>query len=198
MLKIIWIDLDEVLAETMDQILEDNNYKLWWKSISREDIRDYYIYNNKHIWIELEEAIKIFHWVYVKDINFDIKVVSGEKEKLIEFKDKWHNLKIITGRPECIEYYTINWVEKHFPWFFQSIHFANHFTYSSKQRIKKPKSEICRELWIEVMVEDLFEYALELAENWIYTYLLEKPWNKHISQQHPNIKKVKHWSEINI
>ncbi|HEY6437006.1 MAG TPA: hypothetical protein VIY47_10470 [Ignavibacteriaceae bacterium] len=55
MTKIIGIDLDEVLAETLDKILEDNNYILAGKEVSREDILDYYIFNNKHLNISLDE-----------------------------------------------------------------------------------------------------------------------------------------------
>ncbi len=48
------------------------------------------------------------------------------------------------------------------------------------------------------MVEDIFDYALDLASNGIFTYLLEKPWNKHIDITHENIKKVKSWKDIII
>ena len=47
------------------------------------------------------------------------------------------------------------------------------------------------------MIEDNPDYALELAENWIKTYLLEKPWNKHV-KKHKNIILVKSWDEINL
>ena len=198
MTKIIWIDLDEVLAETLDQILKDNNYKLWNIETSREDILDYYIFNNKKLNITLEDGTKYFHQVYLNDTALNIEVVAWAKQKIIELKDKWYTLKIVSARPEDVANYTRKWLDKHFNDIFYSVHFANHFNYSWSEKKKRKKSEICKELWITIMVEDIFEYALDLAENWVYTYLLEKPWNKHINIKHKNIKRVMSWEEINI
>lgn len=198
MTKIIWIDLDEVLSETIDQILEDNNFFLWNTRVKREDILDYYIYRNKNIDLSLEEAVKLFHWVYINDEGLKIKVVDWSYDKIKEFKNKGYILKIVTWRPEDIENYTKNWINKYFKDTFHSVHFANHFNYSWNEKKIRVKSEICNELWISTMIEDNFDYALELAQNWIYTFLLEKPWNKHITIEHPNIKKVKFWEEIII
>lgn len=142
--------------------------------------------------------MKYFHQVYLNDSDLKIKVVSGAKEKIQELKDKWYTLKIVSARPEDVEIYSKSWLEKHFKDIFHSIHFANHFNYTWSEKKKRTKSEICKELWIKIMVEDIFDYALDLAENWIYTFLLEKPWNKHITLEHENIKRIKHWSEINI
>lgn len=193
MIKIIWIDLDEVLSESIDKVLENNNYKFWNDILSRDSIVNY----NLDL-IYKDYPYNLFHNTYLNDKNLEIELVNWAKEKVEEFKSKWYILKIVTWRPEDIEEYTINWLNKHFPSSFDSIHFANHFSYWDKVKVKRLKSEICRELWINIMIEDNFDYALELAENWIYTFLLKKPWNKHIEIEHPNIKKIKHWWEINI
>ena len=198
MTKIIWIDLDEVLAESIDKLLEDNNFILWLKKVTKDDILTYHLADNKHLNISLEESIRYFHNTYLNDKKYGIKTVTWAKEKLDELKNKWYVLKWVTGRPEDIEEYTLKWIEKHFPNYFESIHFANTFIFTDKPQIKREKSEICIELWIKIMVEDNFDFAFELANKWIYTFLLEKPWNRHIDIEHPNIKKVKHWWEINI
>ena len=46
------------------------------------------------------------------------------------------------------------------------------------------------------MVDDNLDYALELAENGVTAIVLEKPWNKDRTETHPNIIRVKDWSEI--
>ena len=49
------------------------------------------------------------------------------------------------------------------------------------------------------MVEDNLEYAIELADAGIKTYLLDKPWNKKYQNgMHPNIIKVSSRDEIDI
>ncbi|MDD5769948.1 MAG: HD domain-containing protein [Candidatus Gracilibacteria bacterium] len=199
MTKIIGIDLDEVLAETMDQILEDNNYMISGKKVSREDVLDYYIYHNKDLNITRDDGARIFHETYKKDFEvLEIKTVYGAKKKLEELKDKGYTLKIVSARPEDIEIYTKKWLDKHFANHFESVHFANHFNYNGSKKKVKKKSEICKELGIKIMIEDIFDYALDLAENGILTYIIEKPWNKHILKTHKNIIKVKSWEEINI
>lgn len=46
------------------------------------------------------------------------------------------------------------------------------------------------------MVEDNIDYAIDLAENGIKTFLLEKYWNKERKENHKNLIKVKDWNEI--
>jgi uncharacterized HAD superfamily protein len=84
---------------------------------------------------------------------------------------------------------TKNWVHHHFPKIADSeIHFVNHFTVDSK-----PKSEVCREYDITLMIDDSFENAEDLASAGITTILLEKPWNKNQSIIHPLVHRVKNW-----
>ena len=46
------------------------------------------------------------------------------------------------------------------------------------------------------MIEDNPDYTQELAQNWIKTFLLEKPWNKGKCINNKNIVCVKSWEEI--
>lgn len=48
------------------------------------------------------------------------------------------------------------------------------------------------------MVEDNMDYAFELAQNGIKTFLLEKPWNKGRKEEHKNLIRVKNWNEISF
>lgn len=55
---IIGIDCDEVLAETLDQILETPFFKE--KNIHRTDIHSYDLRENKQLPITVEEGIDLF------------------------------------------------------------------------------------------------------------------------------------------
>lgn len=121
-----------------------------------------------------------------------IPVVPGAREKLLELKNAWYKLIVVTARIEELFWdYTKKWIEKYFPWIFDEIVFADHFHEKHKE-----KSELCYDYWIEIMVEDNYDYAIELAENGIKTYLLEKPWNTWQEVNHENIIRVKSWDEI--
>lgn len=192
--KIIGVDLDEVLAETVDYCLFYNKNKICWKTVNKEDIKKYYIHHMVEYDISKEEAIEWFRNPMIDDINLEIKPVIWAIDWLKQLKNKWFILKIVTARVwDLFWEYTQKWIEKYYPDLFDDIIYANHFT-----KEDKTKSELCKENDIFVMVEDNFDYALELAENGIKTYLLEKPWNKDIFKNHKNIIKVKSWQEINI
>jgi uncharacterized HAD superfamily protein len=48
------------------------------------------------------------------------------------------------------------------------------------------------------MIEDNLEYAIELANNGIKVFLLDKPWNqKYNPEIHKSITKIYSWDEIN-
>nr|MDD3720157.1 hypothetical protein [Candidatus Gracilibacteria bacterium] len=56
--KIIGVDLDEVLAETLDRCLEYNNYMIGNLKISKDNVRDYYLH--KKYEINLEDSVEWF------------------------------------------------------------------------------------------------------------------------------------------
>ena len=196
---IIWIDLDEVLAETVEKLLEDNNYVLWVKKVEYEDIRNYYLHKIEELWLTPEEDIKLFEKVFAEDKQYKIKPVDGALEKLKIWKEKWYKLKIITARPSIIKEYTINWLNKYYPNIFDDVFFTfdnlTQFYKDGKTTIKK--SDICNRLWVDVMIEDNFEYAQDVASCGIKTYLITKPWNKDFKETE-NIIRVNSWDEIDL
>lgn len=192
--KIIWVDLDEVLAELMDYLLYYHDYKIAWKKVTKEKIEDYYIHHMVEYDISIEDAIQWFRKPLSLDYDLELKVVEWAMEGLEKLKNKWYKLKIVTARPENLFWdYTRKWVLKHYPNMFEDIVFANHFTWEDKS-----KSELCKKHNICYMIEDNPDYALELADNWIVTYLLEKPWNKKKCINHKNVICVKSWSEVDF
>jgi len=58
--KIIGIDLDEVLSETVDGVLKFHNYQINGIPAHKEDISDYYIFNIEKYNLNKEDAIKYF------------------------------------------------------------------------------------------------------------------------------------------
>ena len=191
--KIIWVDLDEVLNELLNYVLEYNDYKIWSYEINRSDIKDYYIHKMEGVNISPEDAIEWFKKPMLWDMGvFKIPVLLWAKERLVDLKDNWNKLVVLTARAE--EYfweYTRKWVEVHFPDIFDDIIFADHFHENHKE-----KSELCLEHWIEYFIEDNYDYANDIAKAWIKTYLLEKPWNSWQNEYHKNIVRIKSWDEF--
>ena len=190
----IWIDMDEVLSESIDFIYEQMWFELNWAKLDRNNIKDYKDVF-KWVWIDFNEAIKLYVWAMQKDIwNLKIKPVEWSIQKIIELKEKWYELFVITARNSFFfTQYTIDWIQKYFSDTFKDILFADHFTDKHRE-----KSEICREHWIEFMIEDDLDYAIELAKNGIVTFVLEKPWNDYRNEKHNKVIRVKDWRWINI
>lgn len=196
MQKIIWVDLDEVLAEFVDYALVHHDYKIYWKKVKRDDIVDYYIHKIVEYDLDAKQSMDWFRSAMLGDADkLEVKPVEWAIEQLIKLKEKWYILKIVTARvSDLFLEYTSKWIEKHYPNVFEEIIFANH----SLAKEDKPKSELCKEHWIFHMIEDNPDYALDLAKNGILTYLIEKPWNKNRLEIHNNLIKVRTWEEINF
>lgn len=60
MQKIIGVDLDEVLSETIDGVLKFHKYQINGIEAHKEDISDYYIFNIEKYKLTKEDAIKYF------------------------------------------------------------------------------------------------------------------------------------------
>lgn len=191
--KIIWFDLDEVLAELLDYILEYNNYKIWNLPIGREDVKDYYIHKMKDLNISEDEGISWFRTPMLDDdARCSVKPTKWSFEKLKEIKSEGNKLVIVTARVQTIFWeYTNKWINKHFPGIFEDIFYTDHFTEKHRE-----KSVVCNELWISYMIEDNMDYAIELAQKGIITYIIEKPWNSHRKEEHENLIRIKSWDEF--
>jgi 5'(3')-deoxyribonucleotidase len=76
--KIIGIDLDEVLSETVETMLKSHNNMINGMPIYKEDISDYYIFNIQKYKISQEDAVKYFRSFYDQtQSNDDIPAIKG-------------------------------------------------------------------------------------------------------------------------
>lgn len=192
--KIIAVDIDEVLSETIDAVLEVNNYEINWMKIAKEDVSSFYFHEIERLNIWIEEDVKIFDKLWLSEKRRDVKPVEWAIEKLNELKSEWYKFIIITARREEFREYTEKRVEQNYPWIFDEIVFTNHYMINAV-----PKSEICKQKWIEIMIEDNLDYAIDMANAGVKVYLMDRPWNKQYNPEiHKWIIKVNGWSEISI
>ena len=169
----IWVDCDEVLSETMDELLKLSPLKDKW--IKKSDISSYDIYEVKKVWMTLEEAINLFFWFFESEEYFQVQPVSWAYEKLYEWKQQWCILFVVTARNKPYEKQTREWVETHFPWIFSDFLFMDIYTEN-----EIPKSQLCKDKWIQVLIDDNASNILDVNWAWIPWFLLNKPWNQWI------------------
>lgn len=195
MTKIIAVDMDEVLCETLDALLEKWNNKMNNVYIEKHEFHSYDWNEVEKLNLTREEAIDVYRDFMDEDKHESIKPVKWAKEKLLELKGKWYKLFVVTARPEHQKDITTQWLNKYFEDMFDDIIFA---CYDLKW-IRKNKSEICKDIWADIMIEDNLHYSIDTSNSGVLTYIIDKPWNKRYCPiEHIDIKKVSGWHEIDI
>jgi uncharacterized HAD superfamily protein len=99
--------------------------------------------------------------------------VHGAREQLALRKAQGHQLVVITGRGTHLQEKTIQRVNQYFPDLFDDFLFANE---ASAQAL--PKSELCKQRGITLVIEDRSPTVQELADHDIPCFLLDKPRNQ--------------------
>jgi len=170
-MAIIWVDCDEVLSETVDELLKREFFKK--KNIIKEDITSYNFWEVEKIWITQEEWVNLFFSFFATDDMLKIKPVKWAKEKLAELKNAWHKLVVVTARAEQFKERTIKRININYPWLFSDYLFMNQF-----KENEVPKSKLCKDFWIELLIDDSINNINDINKAWIPWILLDKPWNR--------------------
>ena len=169
----IWVDCDEVLSETINELVKRSPLKEKW--IKRSDITSYYLSDVKKIGVTLEESINIFHSFFESPEYYELQPVYWAYEKLYERKQTWHTLCVVTARNTPYEERTRKWVETHFPWIFSDYLFMNQYTEN-----EIPKSKLCKDKWIQLLIDDNPQNIHDVNSLWMPWFLLDKPRNQNI------------------
>ncbi|MBI5229280.1 hypothetical protein HY991_04155 [Candidatus Micrarchaeota archaeon] len=185
---LIGMDLDEVLADFLSSVIKFHN-TTYGTSLKRED---FFSYNFWEVWSGTrEEAIKKVYEFHKTHYFHEIQPVEGAVEGVRELKEE-HELVVITSRQYGIEKETRVWVQKTFPDAFSGVYFTNDF---SKDGLRsKSKKDFCKELGIDLLVEDHLNYAKECVADGVRVLLLDCPWNKRERPQ--KVSRVYSWKEI--
>ncbi|CAN4084884.1 unnamed protein product [Withania somnifera] len=192
---VVAVDVDEVLGNFVSALNEfvADRYS------SYHSVSEYYVYEFFKIWkCSRDEAdIRVHEFFKTSYFKTGIRPIPGAQRTLQKLSG-FCNLSIVTSRQNAIKDHTIEWIERHYPGLFQDIHFGNHFALNGKSRAK---SDICRSLGANVLIDDNPRYAIECAEVGIKVLLFDYensyPWSKSESLNgHPMVKKVHNWGEV--
>ena len=186
----IWVDCDEVLSETLNELLKLPLLKEKW--IKRSDVISYELSEVKKIWITLEEAINLFFSFFESPEYYMCQPVSWAYEKLYEMKQAGHTLFVVTARKKPHEQLTRKRVESHFPWIFSDYLFMWQHTEN-----EIPKSQLCKDKWIQLLIDDSIQNIKDINNVWIPWLLLDKPRNQWIENSEL-LHRVYSWDEIDL
>lgn len=192
---VVAVDIDEVLGSflhAMNKFMADR-YALDHK------VSEYYVYEFFRVWncTRAEADLRVHEFYKTPYFRLGVDPIPGAQSVLRNLS-AFCDLSIVTSRQNVIRGHTHDWIEKYFPGLFQQIQFGNHFALSGDSR---PKSEICRSLGAQVLIDDNPRYALECAEAGIsvllFNYRNSYPWCKDCRVgSHGLITEVCSWEEV--
>ncbi|KAJ6827018.1 uncharacterized protein M6B38_370185 [Iris pallida] len=192
---VVAVDVDEVLGSFLAAL---NKFIADRYSLHRS-VSEYFVYEFfRQIWncSRTEADIRVHEFFKTPYFTTGIHPIPGALHALRELST-FCSLSVVTSRQNVIKDHTLEWIEKHYPGLFQEIHFGNHFALDGQSR---PKSEICRSLGAQVLIDDNPRYALECAGVGIRVLLFDYdnsyPWCKdEFAVSHPLVTKVHNWEE---
>lgn len=189
MYKKIGIDIDDTLLDFIGAyvLFYNTRYKTNFK---REDFKSYMF--NETLGGTLEESVNSVKKFCNSSFVDEMKPLP-DSQKVIQMLNKQSELFLVTSRTLDLKEITLNQISKYFPNLFSDILFSsNHYTKS--KNTGKPKSEICLEKGISLLIDDSLIYTNECLEKNIGAILFDSPWNQNGHLK--GIIRVKSWEEI--
>lgn len=185
----IGIDLDDVTVAILDGILHYHNFKYKTKYL----LEDHKVWDLHTVWgISANEAMKRVYEFYDSPLMDEVLPINGAIDGINKLQTK-HTVQFITSRPLITKTKTEKWLSKYFPSQKIPVYFTNQFTPDEVKKSKK--SDICKKLMINLIIEDGPENIYDCAANNIKILLFTRPWNKEIKNS-DLITRVNNWNDI--
>lgn len=147
----IGIDLDGVLAEFVTPFLDFENQR-YSSTFTTNDVHNYDL--SKVLGITPQKLIQELSDFYSTSSFQKLLPIAGGQIATTELA-KDHQLHVITSRPSEIHCATEEWLDREYPTRFHSVHFS--LDYLAAARSGR-KDDLCRDLGIDVMIDDSIEY----------------------------------------
>ena len=183
---IIGFDLDDVILD-FHGVLHPYHNQRFGTNFQKEHFTSWHVHE---VWgCSKEDAADRILEFYESPEHWEAQPMEGAVEGVKNLK-QFHDLHIITAKPEDLKERTLEWLDKHFPSVFSGVHFANHLGNGPR----RSKGEITNELGIEIFVEDSLKNAEDVSSHGIPVLLFDSPWNQ--AEVEPPITRVRSWDEI--
>jgi len=185
---VIGIDLDDVIMDTNTALCGFHNEQ-FGTELTRDDIFTFFI---DHVWgCSRSEAYRRIH-AFMCSTHHDATPLMPGTRAALESLASHHLLHVITSRPEEVKEQTMRWINQWVPEVAHSVHFTSDFD-AAKRR---PKSEVCRDLAIDVFIDDAPHHVTDIASAVDTVFLMDAPWNRGVDALPENVERVNSWDEI--
>lgn len=185
---LIGVDLDEVLADLMSQLIVFHNHR-YGTRLRREDFESYNLWE---IWGGTkQDATRKVREFYCSEYFRGVLPVKGSVRGMDFLIERGYKPIILTSRYGEGVRQTMPWLGKYFRDKFFGIIFSD--DYIDERGIKK--AELCERLRVEFMVDDDIGVARSCAKKGTRVFLLNYPWNQ-LRKEELDIERVDGWEEI--
>lgn len=189
----IGFDVDDTLA-TFNPVVIVKFKHYSGRNVNPEEFTSY----------SLEEVLRIDkyeldHFMNLLDrsIEFDqMEPLPGSRE-VVSMLASRYDLVAITARSATLEQITRRWLQRNFPDLLTNLHFAANSFFSNRE--VKTKTEIAKEVGVDLMIEDALHHADDLANVGIPTLLLKNYWNisdNEEEDENRGVYRVENWWDI--
>ena len=185
--KVIGIDLDDVLLDFNTAFIKYHNI------VYKSDLNLRSKYNHafdKFLGCDKEEAERRILEFYETDDHDRVLPIQGAPEAIQKLSQN-NSLIIITARPERLREWVSLWLGKHYGDIFSGLYFTNQFHGTG---IVKTKGETCKELGVDIFIDDHIKHIEEVALTGIKVLLFDMPWNQ--GELGFGITRVYSWNDI--
>lgn len=191
----IAVDCDDVLVNTCKIQIDYYN-----KTFNEQLLPEYFYTWPHRTWGTSSKALAANRICEsFKAPQFKYAVPRSDAVKAVHSLAKNHDLYVITGRPESISEDTNTLIYRHFTHCFKAIEYTN-FVDNAKNRCKKrSKAEVCRQLGIDVFIDDCAIHCKEVAAAGTKHVFIfgNYDWNKDNDTQN-GLTRCNNWNEMLI
>ena len=186
----IGVDVDEVLFPFSDNffLLYNNKHGTNFK---KSDMLVYEFY--RVLGLSKDEELKEIAEFNNSPLFRGMRPIEGAVEGIYALREK-NDLYALTGRNKYTKNITEEQISTHFSNCFNGIYLSE---FSIKTGFKTPKYEFCRQLGIDVMIEDIDKTAIEISNKCDIPVLVPKyPWNKNADFSGTKARHTDGWNGI--
>jgi len=187
----VWIDLDEVLADTVREFLKFCKTKIDLK-VQREWLYNYFLQDVKETWLSKEQFFDLWKSFVQEGHTKSVPVIEWSYQLLSSLKNNWNKIFVITWRHDFERSNTQYWLAKNYPDLVDDLIFTNFLSSEMKN-----KSEYINKYNIQVFFDDIFDFCKDVALNSnIPVYMPTKPWNVHYQDLPANIYRIQTLNDL--
>lgn len=192
---IIGFDLDDVLYPCIEKLVEflrtDGYPNIQYSDFTAETFMEV-------LGVSQDGAVNINRRFQRLGLPLEHQPISGSQRAVARLALN-HGLMIVTSRQLEYQQLTIAYLKCYFPAIKETF-FGNHY---AKQGDKKPKSQICLENGIELLIDDMVRHVTDCAQNGVKAILFgDYPWqNRELiytldPEIQARIQYAKNWTQV--